>query len=204
MLAATIFSTGCLGRQRLRNRRDALTSGPRRCRPGRGSSHPPKRLRPLQRPGDVRDRVRRRQGPDPRQHLGRHPHARPAHRRDPPRSRFSGDADLSNFDQALGIGGSGATALLSHSVKAGLRLGINGSPEPVTNSVMSLGEDGAVATVTFFAVQNPELAAVIAALLLILGLATIYFLWSRIRRFLRRRLEPQNSGNSSAAAPPGT
>ena len=102
---------------------------------------------------------------------------------------FTGDADVSRLDEALGAGGSSATALLSHAVKAGLRLGINTSPEPVSNILMSLTEDGLVVVVAFFAIENPELAAAIALVLLALGVGLIVFLWQRIRAALRRRRE---------------
>ena len=49
--------------------------------------------------------------------------------------------DATSLDQAvLGVVG-GGTALLSHLVKAGSRLAINSSPEPVTNIGASLAED---------------------------------------------------------------
>ena len=95
---------------------------------------------------------------------------------------FGTDADITQFEEAVSAGGSGLTALLSHSVKAGLRLGINASPEPASNIIASLTEDGLVATVTFFALQNPELAAVIAAVLLIGGLGLVALLWTKLIR----------------------
>jgi hypothetical protein len=49
----------------------------------------------------------------------------------------------------------GGTALLSHLVKAGSRLAINSSPEPVTNVTASVVEDFAVLGVVWFAIENP-------------------------------------------------
>ncbi|MFJ6753725.1 MULTISPECIES: DUF4126 domain-containing protein [unclassified Streptomyces] len=83
----------------------------------------------------------------------------------------------------------GSTALASHFVKAGTRMAINTSPEPFTNVGMSIAEDLGVAGLITFAIFNPEAAAVIAAVLLAAGLAILVFLWSRIRRFLRRRAQ---------------
>jgi hypothetical protein len=102
---------------------------------------------------------------------------------------FTGDAGVSQAEELFGAGGSSVTALASHSVKAGLRLGINASPEPVSNILTSLTEDGLVAVVAFFAIENPELAAAIAALLLALGIGAVVFLWRRIRAALARRRE---------------
>ena len=96
------------------------------------------------------------------------------------------DADLDALDEAFAAGGSGLTALASHTVKAAIRLGINTSPEPASNILVSLAEDGAVAGVTLLVVENPEIAAAIAAVLLILGIAIVLVIARRIRRGWRR------------------
>ncbi|WP_423833081.1 DUF4126 domain-containing protein [Streptomyces manipurensis] len=88
---------------------------------------------------------------------------------------------------AAALGGS--TALASHFVKAGTRMAINSSPEPFTNVAMSIAEDLGVAGLVTFAIFHPVPAAIIAAVLLALGLAVLVFLWSRIRRFLHRRAQ---------------
>ena len=107
---------------------------------------------------------------------------------------FTGDADVSSLEQLFGAGGSGATAFASHAVKAGFRLGVNTSPEPVSNIVTSLTEDGLVVVVAYFAIENPELAATIALVLLVTGAGLIVFLWSRIKAALRRRRERRAGG----------
>ena len=99
------------------------------------------------------------------------------------------DADLDSIDEAFAVGGSGVTALTSHTVKAALRLGINTSPEPVSNIFVSLGEDIAVAGVTVLIVENPEVAAVIAAIFLITGITLVVLLAKWIRRGWKRWLE---------------
>lgn len=81
----------------------------------------------------------------------------------------------------------GSTALASHFVKAGTRMAVNTSPEPFSNIAVSTAEDLGVAGLVTFAMFNPQAAAVIAAVLLALGLALVVYLWSRIRRFRRRR-----------------
>lgn len=108
--------------------------------------------------------------------------------------QFGGEMGVSGVEEALGAGGSGATALASHAVKAGIRLGINTSPEPATNILASLTEDGLVALVVLFSINNPEIAAAIALVLLVLGLALIVFLWRRIKAALRRRRERKRLG----------
>ncbi|MGA4669686.1 DUF4126 domain-containing protein [Propionibacteriaceae bacterium Y1923] len=90
----------------------------------------------------------------------------------------------------------GVTALLSHITKAGTRLAINTSPEPVSNVGHSLGGDVSLLTVLGIAALNPVAAAVVAGILL---LATgIVFLWlfAKVRqgyRALRKRLQPAAS-----------
>jgi hypothetical protein len=86
---------------------------------------------------------------------------------------------------AAAVGGS--TALMSHLVKAGTRMAVNSSPEPFSNVVVSIAEDLGVAGIVTFAIFHPVVAAFVAGALLLLGLATVAFLASRIRRFLRRR-----------------
>lgn len=98
---------------------------------------------------------------------------------------------------AAAVGGS--TALASHLVKAGTRMAVNTSPEPVTNVVLSLAEDLGVAALVVFALFHPVVAAAIAGVLLALGLATVVFLFSRIRRFWRRRRE-RRAGRGTPAA----
>ncbi len=99
---------------------------------------------------------------------------------------------------AAAIGGS--TALASHFVKAGTRMAINTSPEPFTNVGMSIAEDLGVAGLVTFAMFHPEAAAIIAAVLLAIGLAILVFLWSRIRRFLRRRAQRREEKRLAAGA----
>lgn len=94
--------------------------------------------------------------------------------------------DASSLDQAvLGVVG-GGTALLSHLVKAGGRLAINSSPEPVTNIAASVTEDAAVLGVVWFSLQNPEAAAAIAGVLLLLGLVMLFLVSRFVRRGWRR------------------
>ena len=107
-------------------------------------------------------------------------------------------------DVAAGLIG-GSTALASHTVKAGTRMAVNTSPEPFSNVILSLAEDLGVAGVVTFAMFHPEAAAVIAGVLLLAGLLTLYFLISRIRRFRRRRAQRREEKRLAAriGRPPG-
>jgi hypothetical protein len=94
--------------------------------------------------------------------------------------------DASTLEQAVLAASGGASALVSHLVKGGLRLVVNTSPEPVTNIGVSLGEDVAVAGVATLTVVAPWVAFGIAAGLLALGLVLLVLLWTRVRRGHRR------------------
>jgi hypothetical protein len=97
---------------------------------------------------------------------------------------IAGDADT--LQQAIVIATGGLTALVSHLIKASLRLAVNTSPEPVTNIAVSSGEDVAVASVVTLAAFHPEIALIIAAILLVIGLLGVYLAWKLIRRGLAR------------------
>ncbi|MFI0721115.1 DUF4126 domain-containing protein [Streptomyces sp. NPDC021224] len=100
---------------------------------------------------------------------------------------------------AAAVGGS--TALLTHLVKTGTRMAINTSPEPVSNIVLSLTEDLGVAALVVFALFHPVAAALLAAALLAAGVATVVFLFSRIRRYWRRRKELRAARRNGTPAP---
>lgn len=101
---------------------------------------------------------------------------------------------------AAAVGGS--TALMSHLVKAGTRMAVNTSPEPFSNIAVSVAEDLGVAGLITFAVFHPLPAAIIAGTLLALGVVTLVFLVSRIRRFLRRRAQRRAQKRLGAAGLP--
>jgi hypothetical protein len=97
---------------------------------------------------------------------------------------IAGQADSLNGAVAAVVGG--GTALLSHSVKAGTRLAINASPEPISNIAASISEDLAVLGVVWFAIQHPRASAAVAAVLLAGGLVLLYAAAKLVRRGWRR------------------
>ncbi len=101
-----------------------------------------------------------------------------------------GNGDLATLTLAS-VGG--ITALVSHLVKAGLRLAVNTSPEPASNIGASLAGDVSVAGVIAFAVLNPIAAAVVVAVLLVAGVWLTITVMGRVRRgwhAFRRRMQP--------------
>lgn len=93
----------------------------------------------------------------------------------------------------------GTTALASHLVKAGTRMAVNTSPEPASNIVVSVAEDLTVAGIITLAIFQPVVAAVIAALLLLIGMTLVVFLAKRIRRYLRRRRQRREARAAAMA-----
>lgn len=77
----------------------------------------------------------------------------------------------------------GGVALSGHSTKAGLRLLVNHSPEPFSNIVLSLIEDGFVVAGTYLAIQYPYL--MLAVVVIFLGA----FCWFAPRVFRLVRIE---------------
>jgi hypothetical protein len=94
-------------------------------------------------------------------------------------------ADSAAVIAAAALGG--GSALASHVVKTGMRVGVNASPEPFSNIAASLLEDLGVAGLVSFAVFHPVAAAIVAAVVLAVGIAVFALLASRIRRAWRRR-----------------
>ena len=82
---------------------------------------------------------------------------------------------------ALAAVGSSTTALASHGVKAGLRMAVNLSPDPVTTATASLTEDFLVGCVVALIVTHPWLALTLSMTLLAIGLALVSLLWRRVR-----------------------
>jgi hypothetical protein len=101
--------------------------------------------------------------------------------------------EFADLDRAVGAeevlagGSAGATALASHVVKTGIRLGVNASPEPFSNIFLSLAEDGLVAGVVALVLKEPVLALVIVLVLLAIGIGIVLLMRRAIRRALERR-----------------
>lgn len=96
-----------------------------------------------------------------------------------------GDASSSTQVLAALVGGS--VALTTHLTKAGTRAVVNASPEPFSNWGLSLAEDVFVVALTWFAVEHPLLATLVALALLVAILTAGSFLFKAARRRLARR-----------------
>jgi hypothetical protein len=104
------------------------------------------------------------------------------------------------------IGGSLAAA--THATKAGGRLMINTSPEPVTNWVTSIGEDIAVVAGLWAALNYPGVFLGLLAAFILLMIWLLPKIWRGIVTVLRtlgrwlRVVEPESSQNAVTTALP--
>jgi hypothetical protein len=98
----------------------------------------------------------------------------------------------------------GGSALASHVVKTGMRVGVNASPEPFSNIIASLAEDLGVAGLVSFAVFHPVAAAIVAAVALAIGIALFAMLASWIRRGWQRRRDARLRRRSPDGLTAGT
>ena len=80
----------------------------------------------------------------------------------------------------------GGAALAAHGAKAGTRAMINASPEPVSNIVASVAEDGLTAAGLWLVFAHPQWAAALAAVLLVI-VALLLWVAARAIGSLRQR-----------------
>lgn len=113
---------------------------------------------------------------------------------------IAGEAESLNAAVAGTVGG--GSALAAHGVKAGGRLAINTLPEPFTNIAASLTEDVTVLAVVWFAVEHPVAAAVIAGVLLLIGLVAVALALRMVRRGWRRWRDHRDRSTMRPAALP--
>ncbi len=92
---------------------------------------------------------------------------------------------------ALGGIVAGALALSAHSTKATTRAAVNTSPEPFSNAVVSVAEDGLASGLTVAAILAPIPTLIAVALLVVAGGYVTVKLWGTLRRVMRRsRVRP--------------
>lgn len=99
----------------------------------------------------------------------------------------------------LGVGA--LLAISSHSAKAGARALINTSPEPVTNLVASLVEDGLVGVLMTLAIAYPRVAFVVTVVFAIFSTVAAVLLF-KATRAVWRRLRQRGGWRSPPPMPP--
>jgi hypothetical protein len=108
--------------------------------------------------------------------------------------------DIGSGAQLAAAIAGGTLATGSHVTKAGTRVLINTSPEPVTNWFASVGEDVAVIAGLWTALYHPVLFLVLLVLFILLSIWLLPKIWRGIKKvftFIRRTL-----GGNSADDPP--
>ena len=106
----------------------------------------------------------------------------------PPAAALMTYAAFGNVPEAWRVAGgllAGSIALTSHGTKASARAAINTSPEPLSNWIASLSEDGIAVFLVWMAAKHPVLAIGIVAALL----AICVYLLIKLAKFLRRLLD---------------
>ncbi len=97
---------------------------------------------------------------------------------------------LAGESESIGaaIGGlvAGALALSAHSAKATTRAAVNTSPEPFSNSIVSVAEDGLASGLTVAAILAPIPTLIVVGLLVVAGGYVTVRLWGTVRRMVRR------------------
>jgi len=83
-----------------------------------------------------------------------------------------------------GLGG--VIALAAHGSKLAVRTAVTPSPEPFSNIGLSLAEDVAAISLTWFATRHPIMAAIIATIGLVLAILAIRVLVRALRRLFQQ------------------
>lgn len=89
--------------------------------------------------------------------------------------------------QALAFLLGGGGALLSHGAKASARTVVNASPEPLSNVVVSTGEDLVTGGMLALALANPVFASVVAIAALVFAIVLLIYTRRAIKAMLRFR-----------------
>lgn len=76
----------------------------------------------------------------------------------------------------------GGAALMSHGAKAGTRVIVNASPEPVSNVVVSTTEDVASFGLLWLALTHPVAAGVVAVILLVAAVGLMALAWRLVHK----------------------
>lgn len=90
--------------------------------------------------------------------------------------------ESASIGAALGGVIAGALAFDAHSAKASTRVMVNASPEPVSNTAVSLFEDVSVAALVALAVTYPLVTIIVVVLLVVAATWLTVWLWRGVRR----------------------
>lgn len=99
---------------------------------------------------------------------------------------YQATTHLSPGEHALVTVVAAAIAGVAHTAKTSARVAVSATPEPFTNSVLSMGEDVAAAGITWIATVHPYIAAAIVAVALVTMILLIRWLMQGAKRVIAR------------------
>lgn len=106
---------------------------------------------------------------------------------------YHASAQLPPHMQIMAAVVGGAVAFAAHGGKTAARAAVTPSPEPFSNSALSVGEDVVAIGLTWFATKHPFIAAILVAIMLLLIVVFVRFVIRSLKKLFRgaeRRLEP--------------
>lgn len=98
---------------------------------------------------------------------------------------YHATASLSPWEQLAATLAGGAIALAAHGGKTAARAAVTPSPEPMSNTALSLGEDALVVFLTWFATKHPYVAASIVGVFLIIIVVLVRWVVRSLRMLFR-------------------
>ncbi len=98
---------------------------------------------------------------------------------------YQATASLSPGEQLAATLAGGLIALIAHGGKTAVRAAVTPSPEPFSNIGLSVGEDALAVSLTSLAAWHPYVAGSIAAVLAIVTLLFIRWVWRALRGLFR-------------------
>ena len=107
----------------------------------------------------------------------------------PPAAAILAYSAFGDVDPTWQIGAgllAGGVALTSHGAKATTRAAANASPEPVSNWLLSFGEDAIVIGLSWMASEHPIATAIVVLVLVVLAVLLMRALFKYFRRVLER------------------
>ena len=123
----------------------------------------------------------------------------------PPAAALLAYSSFGTVDEAWKLGAAllaGSVALTSHGAKASARAAANTSPEPVSNWLLSFGEDAVAIFLSWLAATHPVLTGVIVVVLVLIATFVIWKLFGFFRRAIGKVREGYR--RAVAAVEPGT
>ncbi len=110
---------------------------------------------------------------------------------------YGATSQLSPVEQLSATVIGGLIAFAAHGSKTALRAVVTPSPEPVSNTVLSLGEDGLAIGLTWFATAHPYTAAGLVILLLIVIVGSTRKIYKVLRGIFAKGRDEEEARDGS-------